>query len=301
MHLIAAFPYSSVVDKVNDPEQNVLRNLLMFKLFRISRLSTDFIPDDALLQYTNYFFKAEARDERIANDKMIANNIKIIKQVLTTIMLAYFMALLWYRFSDYWQNLILPNEPLDREFVILFNLKPMNYIISNDSSYAFSDATNRITQLKRSLFQSDDWDDIDDGDNRMTGLHTRLIATMYFSLTTLATVGYGDYYPSTMLERMLSSLVQLFGVSYFSVLMNNFIDVVLSMKTSNGFNNNEDNLQKWLTLVKKIKNQPFGGNLDISSKLKDRIETHFNYFWENDRTAVLYQRKEYFDGIPQKI
>jgi hypothetical protein len=124
---------------------------------------------------------------------------------------------------------------------------------------------------------------------------------MYFWLTTLATVGYGDYYPSTMLERMLSSLVQLFGVSFFSVLMNNFIDVVLSMKTSNGFNNNEDNLQQWLTLVKKIKNQPFGGNLDISSKLKDRIETHFNYFWENDRTAVLYQRKEYFDGIPHKI
>lgn len=135
----------------------------------------------------------------------------------------------------------------------------------------------------------------------MSELHTRLITTMYFSLTTLATVGYGDYYPSTMLERILSSLVQLFGVSFFSILMNNFIDVVLSMKTTNGFNDNENNLQIWLNLIKKIKNQPFGGNLDISSQLRDRIESHFNYFWENDRTAVLYERKEYFDNIPSKI
>lgn len=104
------------------------------------------------------------------------------------------------------------------------------------------------------MFESEDWEDFNNGNTRMRELHTRLIATMYFSLTTLATVGYGDYYPSTMLERILSSLVQLFGVSFFSILMNNFIDVVLSMKTTNGFNDNEDNLQIWLNLIKKIKN-----------------------------------------------
>lgn len=35
--------------------------------------------------------------------------------------------------------------------------------------------------------------------------------------------------------------------------MNNFIDVVLSMKTSN-FNDNEDKLHSWFTVIKKIKN-----------------------------------------------
>ncbi len=64
---------------------------------------------------------------------------------------------------------------------------------------------------------------------------------MYYALTTLATVGYGDYYPCSIAEKILGSIIQIFGVTFFSVLMNNFIDVVLSMKSSN-FNDNEDML-----------------------------------------------------------
>jgi hypothetical protein len=82
--------------------------------------------------------------------------------------------------------------------------------------------------------------------------------------------------------------------------MNNFIDVVLSMKSSN-FNDNEDRLQRWFILIKKIKNQPFGGSADIPPQLRDRIEAHFRYFWDNDRIAVLLEKKEYFESIPHKI
>ena len=40
---------------------------------------------------------------------------------------------------------------------------------------------------------------------------------------------------------------------------------------------------------------------DIDPGLRDRIESHFRYFWDNDRTAVLLEKKEYFDSIPFKI
>lgn len=83
--------------------------------------------------------------------------------------------------------------------------------------------------------------------------------------------------------------------------MNSFIDVVLSMKSTNRFNECENNLQNWFTEIKKIKNQPLGGNQDIPHDLKDQIEAHFRYFWENDRTAVITERKEYFDAIPVVI
>ena len=65
--------------------------------------------------------------------------------------------------------------------------------------------------------------------------------------------------------------------------MNNFIDVVLSMKSSN-FNDNEDKLESWFLIIKKIKNQFDGGVNDIPPELKDRIEAHFRYYWDNDRT-----------------
>ncbi len=123
---------------------------------------------------------------------------------------------------------------------------------------------------------------------------------MYYALTTLATVGYGDYFPCSIAEKILGSIIQIFGVTFFSILMNNFIDVVLSMKSSN-FNDNEDRLQRWFILIKKIKNQPFGGSADIPPQLRDRIEAHFRYFWDNDRIAVLLEKKEYFESIPHKI
>jgi hypothetical protein len=79
----------------------------MFKLLRLARLSTDFIPDDTLLSLMQSFYRPESRDDKIANDRFIINVIKIVKQVLTTLVTTYFLGLLWYRFSDYWQKLLM--------------------------------------------------------------------------------------------------------------------------------------------------------------------------------------------------
>lgn len=78
----------------------------MLNILRLSRLSTDFIPDDVLLQIMQYFYKPESRDDKIANDRFIINLIKILKQIMTTLVTTYFLALLWYRFSDYWQTFL---------------------------------------------------------------------------------------------------------------------------------------------------------------------------------------------------
>ena len=62
---------------------------------------------------------------------------------------------------------------------------------------------------------------------------------MYYALTTLSTVGYGDYYPVSVAEKIFGSIIQIFGVTFFSILMNGFIEVVQSIK-GNNFSNNED-------------------------------------------------------------
>jgi hypothetical protein len=51
----------------------------MLKMLRLSRLTTDFIPDDVLLLLMQYFYKPESRDDKIANDRFIINVIKIVK------------------------------------------------------------------------------------------------------------------------------------------------------------------------------------------------------------------------------
>ena len=42
---------------------------------------------------------------------------------------------------------------------------------------------------------------------------------MYYSLTTLSTVGFGDIYPVTNAERLLSGILMLSGVSIFSYII----------------------------------------------------------------------------------
>ena len=51
----------------------------MLKMLRLLRISTDFIPDDTLLQLMQYFYRDVSRDDKIANDRFIINVIKIIK------------------------------------------------------------------------------------------------------------------------------------------------------------------------------------------------------------------------------
>ena len=38
-------------------------------------------------------------------------------------------------------------------------------------------------------------------------LRKRLITSMYYALTTLSTVGYGDFYPSSIAEKVAGSII----------------------------------------------------------------------------------------------
>lgn len=53
---------------------------------------------------------------------------------------------------------------------------------------------------------------------------------VYFILTTLSTVGYGDYYPVAIVEKIIGSLIMFCGVTFFSMLMGKFIAIVLTFK-----------------------------------------------------------------------
>jgi voltage-gated potassium channel len=49
-------------------------------------------------------------------------------------------------------------------------------------------------------------------------------------LTTLSTVGYGDFYPVSILEKIVGSLIMFCGVTFFSIIMNEFIGIILELK-----------------------------------------------------------------------
>ena len=76
---------------------------------------------------------------------------------------------------------------------------------------------------------------------------------LYFALTTLSTVGYGDYHPISDLEMIITSLVMLGGVAFFSYIMGNFIEIITNYDAKMGTLDKSDELNTWKDLLTKRK------------------------------------------------
>lgn len=47
-----------------------------------------------------------------------------------------------------------------------------------------------------------------------------MMKVWYYGMTTLSTIGYGDFLPKSVQEKVIISVVMLFGVIVFSFIMN---------------------------------------------------------------------------------
>jgi hypothetical protein len=54
----------------------------------------------------------------------------------------------------------------------------------------------------------------------------RIIVSWYYSMTTLTTVGYGDYFPITNTEIFMAVFYMLCGVVFFSYIMSSVIEII---------------------------------------------------------------------------
>ena len=57
------------------------------------------------------------------------------------------------------------------------------------------------------------------------------LTSMYYALTTLTTVGFGDYYPISDVERLVGSFMLLFGVMTSNFIMGEFLDMINKLKS----------------------------------------------------------------------
>jgi hypothetical protein len=53
-----------------------------------------------------------------------------------------------------------------------------------------------------------------------------MVLALYFSFTTLSTVGFGDFAPVSNFERVIGSIIMVFGVTLFSIIMGDFVTIL---------------------------------------------------------------------------
>ena len=73
---------------------------------------------------------------------------------------------------------------------------------------------------------------------------------MYFSFTSLSTVGFGDYHPRGDIERVFGAFQLLFGVAIFSYILSIFKDIIQKVTTSNKDLDDGDNLARFFGILR---------------------------------------------------
>lgn len=104
-----------------------------------------------------------------------------------------------------------------------------------------------------------------------------MIKIWYFSITTLATIGFGDFSPKSVLEKIVGSVVLLFGVVVFGIIMNRLIEILLYFKKIDGETEDTD-LAKWIAMLSK-----YNGGQPMDKDVITKIEDFFQYFWSNNK------------------
>jgi len=116
-----------------------------------------------------------------------------------------------------------------------------------------------------------------------TGEHMyNLIKCLYFTFTTLSTVGFGDIKPTNSNEYLVSAFVMLFGNAVFTYIMTEFLSYLADWKKIDRGLEDGDELHFFLNVLKF-----FNGGVPVDHEFKHEIEDYFDYYWSNDKNAAI--------------
>jgi hypothetical protein len=105
---------------------------------------------------------------------------------------------------------------------------------------------------------------------------------MYYALTTMATIGLGDYYPVSDVERSIGAFMMLFAATICSYCMGELMLMIEKVRNLNNDFSSEDKLDNFFILLRKYN---YGNPLPKELNLE--IVDHLKFIWNNDRISCL--------------
>ncbi len=102
----------------------------------------------------------------------------------------------------------------------------------------------------------------------------------YWTITTLATVGYGDIHPQTIAQMLYACLIMMVGVGFFGFVLGNVATLLLRL---------DGERERYLTKVDRA--EAFMSHHRIAKPLRVKVRDYYRYLWESrhgydDRTVL---------------
>lgn len=108
------------------------------------------------------------------------------------------------------------------------------------------------------------------------------VKTLYYVITTISTVGFGDIGPTTSKEIAFVMFIQFLGVVIFAYLTGNITSILMNMNQREKIlSEKEINLDKWFLDMNSHH------RFKIAEDLQKNIKDYFMYYWENDHSSLL--------------
>lgn len=114
-------------------------------------------------------------------------------------------------------------------------------------------------------------------------LLSKYVASLYWAITTMATVGYGDIYAVTPSERSYATFVMIGGAIIFAYVIGTVIEIVSHSKTL--MNSEHAHVQKMMSYIKER-----GGTKELSRS----FQTHLNFVSDE---VTFYNQQNLFESL----
>ena len=138
---------------------------------------------------------------------------KIFRLIVIIFMITYFIGCFWWLLARY------VNTPHDikigNTFIEYFK---MNKLFDSQECLDL----RCLKKDKSTLCDDKDWLE----KHCKVSLRTQVIIVCYYALTTLSTVGYGDYYPISRNEKVVGCILMLVGITFFAQIIGSFIEII---------------------------------------------------------------------------
>jgi voltage-gated potassium channel len=116
---------------------------------------------------------------------------------------------------------------------------------------------------------------------------TRYISAVYWCITTLTTVGYGDISPKTGAQMLYANGAQILGVGFFGYVLSNIASLLSRMDAAR---------ESHLARLDKIEN--FFRHNKVPQELRSKIRSYYQYLWETHRG---YDDRSVLEEIPTHL
>lgn len=124
---------------------------------------------------------------------------------------------------------------------------------------------------------------------------------MYFSMTTLAKIGYGDYLPISDDEMLYTLCILFISIIFFSYVLDQFMVLMAIDPSKENIRTGHIAMKRFEMYFWLMRLSRFRDNKQIPKEFTNKLLDLLNHFFMKDRISVIYEGDQFLAILPNQL